>query len=63
MPLNRPAIAVVVGLVVALAVITPLAWLIHTRDWGVALMLLVPFVVFGLIHLARRLAEWVGPGP
>ncbi|MBB3329652.1 hypothetical protein BDK63_000492 [Halomonas campaniensis] len=60
---RRPAIAVVVGLLVALAVITPLAWLINTRDWGILVMFVVPFAVWGLIWLGRRLAEWAGVGP
>lgn len=58
---SRAVIAVVIGLAVAAAVVVPLAWLIHTRDWGVALMLLVPFVVYALIRLARVLAEWADP--
>ncbi|MFO7646489.1 hypothetical protein [Halomonas campaniensis] len=60
---RRPAIAVVVGLLVALAVITPLAWLINTRDWGILVMFVVPFAVWGLIWLGRRLADWAGVGP
>jgi hypothetical protein len=63
MRVSRATVAVVVGLLVALAVVTPLAWLINNRDWGVALMLLVPFVVYGLIRLARALADWVNPPP
>ncbi|WP_253446885.1 hypothetical protein [Halomonas sp. Y3] len=59
----RPAIAVVVGLLVALAVITPLAWLINTRDWGILVMFVVPFAVWGLIWLGRHLADWAGVGP
>jgi hypothetical protein len=61
MQVSRASIAVVIGLLVALAVIAPLAWLINTRDWGVALMLLVPFIVYGLIRLARSLARWANP--
>jgi hypothetical protein len=63
MTVSRPAIAVVIGLLVALAVIAPLAWLINTRDWGVALMLLVPFIVYGLIRLGQVLARWANPPP
>jgi len=61
---RRPAIAVVVGLLVALVVITPLAWLINnTREWGILVMFVVPFAVWGLIWLGRRLADWAGVGP
>ncbi|WP_404295280.1 hypothetical protein [Halomonas sp.] len=60
---HRPAIAVALGLLVALAVITPLAWLINTRDWGILVMFVVPFAVWGLIWLGRRLADWAEVGP
>lgn len=63
MSVSRPAIAVVIGLLVSLAVIVPLAWLINTRDWGVVLMLLMPFVIYGLIRIARGLARWANPPP
>ena len=63
MRIPRPAIAVVLGLAIALVVIVPIVWLINTRDWGVALMLLVPFVVYGLMRLARALARWANPAP
>lgn len=60
----RPVLAVIIGLLVALAVIAPLAWLVHTRDWGVALILLAPFIIYGLMRLARTLADWAdGPPP
>jgi len=62
-PNRRPAIAVAVGLLVALAVITPLAWLINTRDWGILVMFVVPFAVWGMMRLGRRLADWAGVGP
>ncbi|MDX5333904.1 MAG: hypothetical protein LPK58_07635 [Gammaproteobacteria bacterium] len=59
----RPALAIIAGLLVALAVIAPLAWLVHTRDWGVALILLAPFVIYGLMRLARTLADWADTPP
>ncbi|WP_018233947.1 hypothetical protein [Thioalkalivibrio thiocyanodenitrificans] len=63
MQVSRASIAVVIGLLIALAVVVPLVWLINTRDWGVALMLLAPFIVYGLIRMARMLAEWADPPP
>lgn len=60
---RRPAIALCLGLVAALLVITPLAWVINTQDWGILMMFVAPFAVYGLIRLARRLAEWAGVGP
>ena len=62
MTINRPAVATIVGVVVAFLVITPLVWLINSRDWGVFLMLLAPLVIYALIHAGRRLAEWAGVG-
>ena len=47
------------GLILVL-VISVLAWAINSYDWGVALMLLAPFVVWGLIRLARALESWAG---
>ncbi|WP_290649097.1 hypothetical protein [Aquisalimonas sp.] len=41
-----------------LLVIATLAWTINSYNWGVALMLVAPFVVYGLIRLARRLDAW-----
>ncbi len=60
---SRPAIALALGLLAAFAVITPLAWVINTQDWGILMMSVAPFAVYGLIRLARRLAEWAGVGP
>ncbi|WP_258801210.1 hypothetical protein [Halomonas sp. DQ26W] len=60
---SRPVMATIFGVIVAFAVLTPLIWLINTRDWGIFLMLLAPFVIYGLIHAGRRLAEWVDPPP
>ena len=43
---------------VAVGIVVPLVWLINNRDWGVALMLLVPFIVYGLMRLGRSLEAW-----
>ncbi|CAD5259305.1 MULTISPECIES: hypothetical protein [Halomonadaceae] len=43
---------------VALGIVVPLVWLINNRDWGVALMFLVPFIVYGLMRLGRSLEAW-----
>jgi hypothetical protein len=55
---RRLALAVMAWFLAALAVVLPLVWLINNRDWGVALMLLVPFVVYGLLRLGRALEGW-----
>lgn len=60
---KRPAIALCLGLLAAVAVMLPLVWVINTQDWGILLMFVAPVAVYGLIRLGRRLAEWAGAGP
>lgn len=55
---QRFVVAISLWFLVALGVIVPLVWLINNRDWGVALMLLVPFIVYGLMRLGRLLEAW-----
>lgn len=55
---SRLALAVMAWGLAAVAVVLPLVWLINDRDWGVALMLPVPFVVYGLLRLGRALEGW-----
>ncbi|MDR5866841.1 hypothetical protein [Halomonas koreensis] len=62
-PTPRLALAVAAWFGAATAVVLPLAWLINTRDWGVALMLAVPVAVYGLLRLGRRLEGWVRTAP
>lgn len=57
-PRSRLLLAVMVWCLAAVAVVLPLVWLINNRDWGVALMLPVPFVVYGLLRLGRALECW-----
>lgn len=54
----RLAVAISLWSLVALGIVVPLVWLINNRDWGVALMLLVPFIVYGLMRLGRLLEAW-----
>lgn len=64
---QRALLAVATWLLVAVLVLLPVAWLIHHRDWGIALMLLVPFMVYGLLRLGGALEAWARreprPGP
>ncbi|MDR9439037.1 MAG: hypothetical protein RI841_06010 [Halomonas sp.] len=55
---SRLLLALMAWCLAAVAVVLPLVWLINNRDWGVALMLLVPFVVYGLLCLGRALEGW-----
>lgn len=62
-PRSRLLLAVMVWSLAAVVVVLPLVWLINNRDWGVALMLLVPFVVYGLLRLGRALEGWARATP
>lgn len=55
----RRRLALATAGLVALMLFTPLAWLIHHRDWGIVLMTLVPPVVWFTLRLWRRLERWV----
>jgi hypothetical protein len=55
---SRLYLAVAVWLGCTFLIVLPLVWLINSRDWGVALMLIMPLVVYGLMRLARRLERW-----
>ncbi|HSP57153.1 MAG TPA: hypothetical protein VLO12_02500 [Halomonas sp.] len=57
-PRSRLLLAVMAWCLAAVAVMLPIVWLINNRDWGVALMLLVPFAVYGLLRLGRLLEGW-----
>ncbi|MBN8413769.1 MULTISPECIES: hypothetical protein [Halomonas] len=53
----RHRLALVAGLALAVALLTPLAWLIHHRDWGVLLMPLVPVVIWWTLNAWRYLEQ------
>ncbi|MGC3875213.1 hypothetical protein ACPF7Z_18340 [Halomonas sp. GXIMD04776] len=59
----RAVIAILLGAVIFLAVVIPVAWIINTKDWGVAMIFPAPFIVYGLMVVARRLDEWVRADP
>lgn len=54
----RLCLALVAWLSCTVAIVLPLVWLINNRDWGVALMLIMPVVVYALMRLARGLEGW-----
>ena len=54
---RRYAAFATMGLAFVLAM-AAMAWVINNHDWGVAMMLLAPFVVWALIRMARRLDAW-----
>ena len=60
---TRAVIAIVIGGLVFLATVIPVAWIINTQDWGVAMIFPAPFIVYGLMVVARRLDDWVRRDP
>lgn len=60
---RRALLALAVWLLAAVLALLPVVWLINNRDWGVALMLLVPFIVYGLLRLGRALEAWAHRAP
>jgi len=56
--MNRGAVALVIGLVVCLLVMTPFVLAINYYDWGVGLVLVSPLVIWLLLRLGRRLEHW-----
>ncbi|MBB3190369.1 hypothetical protein [Halomonas cerina] len=62
-PRSRLLLAVAAWCLTAVAVVLPLVWLINNRDWGIGLMLLMPFVVYGLLRLGRALEGWARATP
>lgn len=55
---QRQVIALSLLITSAVIAVSLLALGINTYDWGVALMFLAPFVVYGLIRLWRVLDNW-----
>lgn len=55
---TRLILAVATWCLVAVALVLPLVWLINNRDWGIGLMLVTPFMVYGLMRLGRALEGW-----
>lgn len=53
----RHRLALAAGLALAVTLLTPLAWLIHHRDWGVLLMPLVPVVIWWTLKVWRYLEQ------
>lgn len=55
---QRRYIAFSVAGVVFLIAVTTMALILKTQNWGILIMLIAPFVVFGLIRMARALERW-----
>ncbi len=55
---SRKAVALVTGVVLAVAVVTLFALAINRFDWGVGLMLLAPLVTWLVLRLGRWLERW-----
>lgn len=62
-PRHRLILALAAWCLTTVAVMLPLLWLLNNRDWGVALMLLAPFVIYALMRLGRTLETWARATP
>lgn len=60
---TRGVIAILIGAVVLLVVVTPVAWIINNKDWGVVMIFPAPFIVYGLMVMVRRLEDWARTAP
>jgi hypothetical protein len=54
----RGAIALLVGILVCTGLVVPFVLVINRTDWGVAMLLLAPLLVFVLLRISRRLECW-----
>ncbi|MDT8879297.1 hypothetical protein RSO68_07430 [Halomonas saccharevitans] len=62
-PRSRFVLAAATWCLAAVALVLPLVWLLNNRDWGIGLMLLTPFLVYGLMRLGRALEGWARATP
>jgi uncharacterized membrane protein len=62
-PSRRRQLAFAVAAGVILLIVTLVAWLINTTDWGIALVVVGPFIVYGIIRFARKAEGWANQTP
>lgn len=59
----RKAIALIAGIGICTIVVTPFALAINRFDWGVALLLVAPFMVWLLLWIGKALERWARNEP
>lgn len=59
----RKAVALIAGVVICTLIITPFALAINSFDWGVALLLVAPFLVWLLLWIGKALERWAQNEP
>lgn len=64
----RLVLALLLSLLVSAVLVIPFVLAINSYDWGVALLLLAPLLVWVLMRIAKGLEDWarkttVGPPP
>ena len=55
---TRETIALISGIAICIAVITPFALAIKYFDWGVGLLLVAPLLIWLLLRTGRSLERW-----
>jgi hypothetical protein len=58
MSTSRKTFALVSGIAICLAVMTPFVLAINQFDWGVGLVFVSPLVIWLLLRVCRRLERW-----
>jgi hypothetical protein len=59
----RKAVALVAGIGLCLLLVTPFALAINRFDWGVALLLVAPLMVWLLLRIGKALERWARNEP
>lgn len=55
---RRKVFALITGVIICTLLITPFVLAINYYDWGVALLLVAPLVVWLLIRMGKALERW-----
>ncbi len=63
MRVSREAVALVAGVVLCIAAVTPFVLAINYYDWGVGLMLAAPVFVWLLLQAGKKLERWARNEP
>lgn len=54
----RLTLALLLGLLICAVLVIPFILAINSYDWGVALLLVAPLLVWVLMKIAKRLENW-----
>lgn len=63
MKVSREAVALILGVILCIALVTPFVVAINYYDWGVGLMLASPLFVWVLLRVGKKLERWARNEP